>query len=344
MEKHYTHLQPEERAGIMLMLSEGYSQRHIARHLGRSPSSISREIRRHTVRRANATSTRYDATQAGRAAHAHRHKRRRTPKLAPESELFDLVVDHLRKRWSPEQIAGIFKRTWPKQAERNVSHETIYNAIYAYPKGALRKELMACLRQGKTSRKPRSSGKDRRGGIPDMVSIHVRPPEVNDRQLPGHWEGDFIKGKNNASSVGVLVERSSRLVLLAKMDDATAASALKGFVEKLNSIAAPMRQSLTYDQGREMAYHQQLTQQTGVKVYFCDPHSPWQRGSCENTNGLLRQYLPKGTDLSVYSQDDLDAIADLLNNRPRATFNFASPLAVFKAMLENCNIPCENKH
>ena len=241
-------------------------------------------------------------------------------------------------------MAGIFKHTWPLEWKRTVSHETIYNMIYAHPKGELRRELIACLRQGRSTRKPRSDGQDRRGGIPEMVSIHVRPPEVEDRQMPGHWEGDFIKGKNNASSVGVLVERVSRLVLLARMDDATAASALKGFSEKLNSIAAPMRLSLTYDQGREMAKHRELTAQTGVKVYFCDPHSPWQRGSCENTNGLLRQYLPKGTDLSVYSQEELDAIADSLNNRPRAVHNFASPLAVFRAMLESLDQPDSAKH
>jgi IS30 family transposase len=181
---------------------------------------------------------------------------------------------------------------------------------------------------------PRKRGVDRRGTIPDMVSIHVRPPEIEDRVMPGHWEGDFIKGAGNKSSVGVLVERTSRLVLLAKMDDATAASALAGFSAKLNSIAEPMRHSLTYDQGKEMARHRELTARTGVKVYFCDPHSPWQRGSCENTNGLLRQYLPKSTDLSVHTQEELDAIADSLNNRPRATHAFQSPLEVFAAMLK----------
>ena len=166
-----------------------------------------------------------------------------------------------------------------------------------------------------------------------MISIHVRPPEIEDRVMPGHWEGDFIKGAGNKSSVGVLVERSSRLVLLARMEDATAVSALAGFTVKLNSIAAPMRHSFTYDQGKEMSRHQQLALNTGVRVYFCDPHSPWQRGTCENTNGLLRQYLPKGSDLSVYSQEDLDAIADSLNSRPRATHGFNTPLAVFSHML-----------
>ena len=181
---------------------------------------------------------------------------------------------------------------------------------------------------------PRARGVDRRGQIPDMISIHVRPPEIEDRVMPGHWEGDFIKGAGNHSSVGVLVKRSSRLVLLAKMEDATAASALTGFSAKLNSIVEPMRHSLTYDQGKEMSRHAELREQTGMNVYFCNPHSPWQRGTCENTNGLLRQYMPKGTDLSVHTQEDLDAIADSLNNRPRATHEFNTPLAVFAAMLE----------
>ncbi|BCQ28137.1 hypothetical protein NK8_63260 (plasmid) [Caballeronia sp. NK8] len=206
---------------------------------------------------------------------------------------------------------------YPTDPTQHVSHETIYTAIYAQPRGELRRQLIACLRHGHSTRMPRTRGADRRGQIPDMVSIHVRPPEIEDRLLPGHWEGDFIKGANNASSVGVLVERTSRLVLLAKMEDATAASALAGFSTKLNSIAEPLRQSFTYDQGKEMSRHAELTAATGVKVYFCDPHSPWQRGTCENTNGLLRQYLPKGTDLSVYSQDELDAIADSLNSRRR---------------------------
>jgi IS30 family transposase len=177
-----------------------------------------------------------------------------------------------------------------------------------------------------------------------MLSIHVRPPEVDDRIMPGHWEGDFIKGTGNQSSVGVLVERSSRLVLLAKMEDATAASALEGFSAKLNLIAAPLRQTLTYDQGKEMAKHAELTVRTGVKVYFCDPHSPWQRGTCENTNGLLRQYLPKGSDLSLHSQADLDAIADSLNSRPRATHAFHSPLEVFARMLALAHQPSASIH
>jgi IS30 family transposase len=247
-------------------------------------------------------------------------------------------------KWSPQQIAGVLKRVWPDDPTMHVSHESIYTAIYAHPRGELRRQLIACLRHGRSTRMPRKRGVDRRGTIPDMVSIHVRPPEIEDRVMPGHWEGDFIKGAGNKSSVGVLVERTSRLVLLAKMDDATAASALAGFSAKLNSIAAPLRHSLTYDQGKEMARHRELTASTGVKVYFCDPHSPWQRGSCENTNGLLRQYLPKGTDLSVHTQAELDDIADSLNNRPRATHAFHSPLEVFAAMLKAAHQPSTSIH
>lgn len=213
------------------------------------------------------------------------------------------------------------------------SHETIYTAIYATPRGALRRELVALLRQGRGARRPRSRGEDRRGTLADIVSIHVRPPEIEERLMPGHWEGDFIKGSRNQSSVGVLVERTSRLVVLAKMTDATATTALQSFAAKLNAIAEPMRQSLTYDQGKEMAHHAQLTAKTGVKVYFCDPHSPWQRGSCENTNGLLRQYLAKNADLSLHSQQELDAIADLLNTRPRQTLDWRTPLQVFALAL-----------
>jgi IS30 family transposase len=179
---------------------------------------------------------------------------------------------------------------------------------------------------------PRSRGQDRRGEISDLVSIHVRPPEVEDRRLPGHWEGDLIKGANNASAIGTLVERTTRLVVLVKLphpNPATAAHVLQAFSDKLIAIASPMRQSLTYDRGSEMAGHAQLTRNTGIKVYFCDPYSPWQRGSNENTNGLLRQYFPKGMDLSGYTQEQLDAVADELNGRPRMTLGYSTPLEVY---------------
>ncbi|WP_436296358.1 IS30 family transposase [Variovorax sp. LjRoot175] len=335
----YQQLQPEDRMTMASMRQQGSSMRAMARMLGRSASTISRELGRNTLAELPYASHSAQVSSKGR-----RQAARPLRKLDMQGVGWGVVLTLLDWRWSPQQIAGTLKRVFPKEPERHVSHETIYTAIYAQPRGELRRQLIACLRRGRSTRMPRTRGDDRRGQIPEMVSIHVRPPEVDDRVMPGHWEGDFIKGAGNQSSVGVLVERTSRLVLLAKMDDATAASALAGFSAKLNSIAEPLRQSLTYDQGKELTRHKELTAQTGVKVYFCDPHSPWQRGTCENTNGLLRQYLPKGTDLSVFSQDELDAIADSMNNRPRATHAWHSPLEVFARTLASAHQPSASIH
>lgn len=321
------------------MRQQGCSMRAMARMLGRSASTISREFGRNTLPKLA-----YASHTAQVACDGRRQTARPASKLDMQGVAWSVVRTLLDWKWSPQQIASTLKRVFPDTPEHHVSHETIYTAIYAQPRGELRRQLIACLRHGRSTRMPRARGNDRRGQIREMVSIHVRPPEVDDRVMPGHWEGDFIKGAGNKSSVGVLVERTSRLVLLAKMDDATAASALAGFSAKLNSIVAPMRHTLTYDQGKEMTRHAELTAQTGVKVYFCDPHSPWQRGTCENTNGLLRQYLPKGTDLSVYSQDELDAIADSLNTRPRATHDFHTPLQVFAATLASAHQPSTSVH
>jgi IS30 family transposase len=265
-----------------------------------------------------------------------RRHSRPAPKLAVGNPLFVSVQTLLQQRWSPQQIAGHLAKLHPHEAAKRVSHETIYNVIYAQPRGELRRELIACLRLARTKRWPRSRGEDRRGQMADLLSIHVRPPEIEDRQFPGHWEGDLIKGAGNLSAVGTLVERSTRLLMLVKLphpNPATAAHVLQAFTDKLNQIAQPMRKTLTYDRGREMAHHAQLTANTGVAVYFCDPYSPWQRGSNENTNGLVRQYLPKGTDLSGYSQEQLDAIADEMNGRPRKTLDWATPLEVYSQWL-----------
>ena len=341
MGTHYEQLTSEERATIMLMQQSRCSVRAMARTLHRAPSTISRELRRcvHWICRPAISDSPcpYDARIAAIRARVQRFKTRRTSKLACDTVLFGVVHHFLGQGWSPSQIAGTLKHMWPDDPQRTVSHETIYTCIYAMPKGELRREFIACLRKSRSTRMPRSRGSDRRGRLPELLSIHMRPPEVHDRAFPGHWEGDLIKGAGNRSAVAVLLERSSRLVLLAKMPDASAASALDAFTAKLQSIATPMRKTLTYDQGKEMARHAELTARTNVKVYFCDPHSPWQRGSCENTNGLLRQYLPKGTDLSVYSQEQLDAIADLLNNRPRAIHGFYPPIAVYGALLQKLN-------
>lgn len=325
----YEHLSAEERATLMVMKGQNCKVREIARVLHRAPSTISRELSR------NATEDKpYDAKAAGQRARRLTQTPRRAPKLAAETPLFVVVVDRLREGWSPEQIAGTLKRLWPDAPDRHVSHETIYTALYAMPRGELRKELIACLRRGHTGRRRRSQGTDRRGQIPDMLSLHVRPPEVEDRLVPGHWEGDLIKGAANRSSVGTLVERTSRLVLLAKMTAATAQAAVEGFTQALNRVHEPMRKTLTYDQGKEMSQHKRLAEKTGITIYFADPHSPWQRGSNENTNGLLRQYLPKGSDLSVYSQEDLDAIAYRLNSRPRKIHGFRSPFEVYAELLK----------
>jgi IS30 family transposase len=311
----------------------------MARVLGRSTSTISREFGRNTLPRLG-----YASHTAQLSCQGRRVAARPARKLDMQGVAWSVVVTLLDWKWSPQEIAGTLKRVFPNEPERHVSHETIYTAIHAQPRGELRRQLIACLRRGRSTRMPRTRGDDRRGQIPDMVSIHVRPPEVQDRVMPGHWEGEFIKGAGNKSAVGVLVERTSRLVLLAKMEDATAASALAGFSAKLNSIIEPMRQSLTYDQGKELSRHKELTAQTGVKVYFCDPHSPWQRGTCENTNGLLRQYMPKGTDLSLFSQDELDAIADSMNGRPRATHAWHTPLEVFARTLASSHQPSVSIH
>lgn len=327
-ENHYKQLDYQDRLAIALGKEQGLSIRAIARMLGRSASTISREL----CRNQPSLNTSYSCTFAQQRYERRRHFARPAPKLAVGSALFEQVRGYLHLGWSPEQIAAHLSKLHPCQAALRASHESIYNTIYAQPRGELKRELVACLRMARAKRWPRSRGEDRRGQLTDLLSIHIRPPEVTDRQFPGHWEGDLIKGKNNGSAVGTLVERTTRLLMLVKLphpQPATAAHVLQAFTDKLNSIAQPMRKTLTYDRGREMAYHQQLTANTGVAVYFCDPHSPWQRGTNENTNGLVRQYLPKGTDLSGYSQEDLDAIADLMNGRPRKTLGWSSPLEVY---------------
>ncbi len=338
MNTKYKHLSCEERTLIQLSLERGCSIRAIARSLDRSASSISRELGRNQwcdPRSQPARSGRlalaggYRAALADQRAFLARIQGRKPVRLAEDSYLWAQVQKLLRQRFSPEQIAGILPRMFPDDSSMRASHETIYTALYAMPRGELRAELLATLRHGGKVRRPRARGQDRRGEIPNMVSIHQRPPEVEDRVIPGHWEGDLIKGKGNASAVGTLVERTSLFVTLAKVQDGSAQAAVEGFSMVLNRIDAQRRLSMTYDQGREMSQHEKLSDRTGVKVYFADPHSPWQRGINENTNGLLRQYLPKGIDLSVFSQDELDAVAWALNTRPRKSLGFKCPAELF---------------
>jgi IS30 family transposase len=337
MNTDYRHLNVDERAFIQLALERSYTLRAIARSVQRAPSTISRELARNAWIRPPKCRGRgrprlaggYRAVQAQERAVLLTQTPRVSRRLAPGNGLWEQVVRLLRRRHSPEQISGILRRMHPGEPQRNASHETIYTALYAMPRGELRSELISCLRQARRRRLPRARGEDRRGKITNMVSIHMRPPEIEERVIPGHWEGDLIKGIRGKSVVGTLVERSTLFVTLAKIRDATADAAVTGFSHVLKRIDAQRRLSLTYDQGREMAAHQRLTKITGVKVYFADPHSPWQRGINENTNGLLRQYLPKNADLSVLKQSELDAIAWQLNTRPRKSLGWKCPAELF---------------
>jgi IS30 family transposase len=253
-------------------------------------------------------------------------------KLDANPELNKLVEDWLKLKWSPEQIATRLRRDYPDDPEMRVSHETIYQSIYVQGRGTLRKELAACLRTGRARRRPQAlSGADeRRGKLRDMVNISERPAEVADRAVPGHWEGDLIIGKLSGSAIGTLVERTTRFVALLHLPAGhSAEEVLEALTRQVLTLPDQLIRSLTWDQGREMAHHVRFTVATGVDVYFCDPHAPWQRGSNENTNGLLRQYFPKGTDLSVHTQADLDAVAAELNGRPRKTLGYMTPSEKF---------------
>jgi len=317
MGKRYTQLTVEERNRIQRALNKGLKAAEIARQLGRSRSTLSRELRR------GSSSDGYDALRGAQVA--RRRRRRGARKLIEGSALLGDVRYHLLHGWSPEQIAGRLKHEHPDDKARQVSHETIYAYIYAQPRGELRRVLISALRQAHKARLPRSRGTDRRGGLQDMTSIHERPPEVLGREVPGHWEGDLIKGAANRSGVGTLVERKSRYLLLARLDGIDAEAVLAGFSRRMKTLPAGVRKTLTYDQGKEMACHKVLAKRLHIRVYFADPHSPWQRPSNENTNGLVRQYLPKGMDLSGVSQRRLTEIATLLNSRPRKCLGFLTP-------------------
>lgn len=339
MGQHYHHFSALERNVLQHQLNLGSSQALIALTLGRSRSTVSREVKRNGVASSPSSGSclGYDAGIASEVSFARR--RRGLVRLAQGSSLRAAVFKQIRLGWSPQQISGRLKLMDQPQT---VSHETIYQAIYVLPKGELRRDLIGLLRQGRKLRRPRSQGKDRRGALPDMVSVHERPASVLTRQLPGDWEGDLIKGAGNASAIGTLAERKTRYVILTKMKDATADTALSSFSRGLSKVPKTMRVSMTYDQGKEMARHAELADKLNIKVYFCDPHSPWQRPTNENTNGLIRQYLPKGIDLSIYSQKDLDKIADSLNNRPRKVLGFRTPLEAYQTEISNQSVALQN--
>jgi IS30 family transposase len=322
------YLRFEEREEIMRLQASGRGVRAIAREIDRDPSTVSRELRRAVGVR---------GYRAGMAqTHADRGRRGpRGAKLATNLRLRREVQDRLERHDSPEQIAGRLKIDFPDEPEMWVSAETIYQSLYIQARGGLKRELTAYLRTGRSMRKPRRTPGHRRTRIPDMVMISDRPAEVEDRAVPGHWEGDLIMGsKTSDSSVGTLVERTTGFVMLLHLPDGHGTLAVQeAVVAKMLSLDEHLRLSLTWDQGREMTNHREITKVTGLDIYFCDPHSPWQRGTNENTNGLLRQYLPKGSDLSFHGPGMLDNIAAELNSRPRKRHGFRTPAEMLEEIL-----------
>ena len=312
-----------EREEISRAVVAGHSIRSIAAQLGRAPSTISRELKR------NGGQECYRASQADQSAW-DRGRRPKTGKLAQNRALARIVAGKLQLQWSPEQVAGWLKRTYPDDTSRQVSHETIYRSLFIQARGALKKELVAHLRRSRVMRRSRhhTMKTDKHGRITDTVSISERPASVEDRAVPGHWEGDLLFGSKN-SQIATLVERNTRYAMLVKVTGKDTETVINALIKNARKLPEELYKSLTWDRGKEMAEHKRFTLATDIQVYFCDPQNPWQRGTNENTNGLLRQYLPKGTDLSGYSQAKLNAVARRLNERPRKTLNYETPAERF---------------
>ncbi|MHB1905433.1 MAG: IS30 family transposase [Acidimicrobiales bacterium] len=306
-----------EREEISLALRRGERMSAIAASLGRSVSTVSREVA------ANGGRGGYRAWRSHERA--HQRSLRPKPRKLEDPALAAWVTKGLRQWWSPQEIAQRLRREFPDDPTMHVSHETIYTTLFVQGRGELKRELARCLRSGRVQRRPRGRV-ETRGRIPGMVSISERPAEVADRALPGHWEGDLIIGKNAESAVGTLVERSTRYVMLLHLPDGRLPIQVDAAMRRaIRRLPRELVQSITWDQGKEMHRHASFTIDTGIQIYFCDPHSPWQRGSNENTNGLLRQYMPKGMDLSTFSARDLERIARSLNERPRKTLGYMTP-------------------
>ncbi|CRL60772.1 IS30 family transposase [Proteus penneri] len=321
--RHRLSLSLDEREEISRGLAEKCSIREIAKKISRAPSTVSREIRRH------GGLTNYRAAKADKKAWDNA-LRPKACKLSQNPTLCKIIAEKMHRGWSPEQIAGWLKRNYPDAQEMNVSHETIYKTLFIQTRGALKKELQQYLRSRRTVRKSRTTSLKGKGlgSIPNAVPISERPSTVADRAIPDHWEGDLIQGSKN-SYIVTLVERHSRYVMLAKISDNKTATVIAALIKQAQQLPAELYKTLTWDRGVEMTNHAVFTVATDIQVYFCDPQSPWQRGSNENTNRLLRQYFPKGTDLSVHSQQRLDSIARQLNERPRKTLGYESPAERF---------------
>ncbi|CAM0757973.1 hypothetical protein MASRES_GEN12897_14550 [Acinetobacter baumannii] len=322
----YHHLNFEDRTALMLeSRKEGFSARKFAELIKRHPSTIYRELKRNSINDV------YQAQYASDNTFARRRRGHR--KLKIDSILWKFIVEAIRCLWSPQQIAKRLKTFPDLDQTMNVSHTTIYSTIRALPKGELKKDLLSCLRHENKKRK--ANGEPKKDSIlQDIKTIHERPAEVQERKIPGHWEADLIKGKDNKSSIATLIERNTRLCILATLPDAKAESVRKALTEALKYLPAELRKTLTYDRGREMSEHKILEEDLGIDVYFCDPHSPWQKGTCENMNGLIRQYLPKGIDLNQADQHYLNQVAMSLNTRPRKALDWLTPLEKFAQLVD----------
>ena len=329
-----------EREEIFAGVERGESIRRIAKLLGRAPSTVLRELRRNMYHQLYRARSRLRAAPVGahrtrpwryRPSRAQERAKRRssrpkTAKLAKNLALRELVQAKLIKKLSPEQISRQLRKQFPDDAEMQVSHETIYQSIYVQGRGALRRELAVCLRTGRALRRPHRKGQERRGRIPNMINISERPAEVEDRAVPGHWEGDLIIGKSGRSAIGTLVERKTRYLILLHLPNGQSAEEVeKAMVAATKRLPETLWKSLTWDQGWEMRNHAQISMAANLEIYFCDPASPWQRGSNENTNGLLRQYFPKGTDLTQHSAEYLEFVSAEMNERPRKTLDWLEP-------------------
>jgi len=328
--KTYCHLTLEEREEISRLLSQKYSFNAIGKHLGRDKGTISREVNQGADNKYIYRAVR--AQNRARRKSAKRKKGKR--KMNANKKLKKEVMAKLRLRWSPEQIANFLKEKYPQDKGMRISHEAIYTYLYVLPKGQLKKELLSYLRQGKKRRYKRNrknQGIERK--LEDMTSIEERPAEVADRTVPGHWEGDLIIGKNRRSALGSLVERTSRTTILVPLNNRQAPTVRKSFAKEIRQVPRQMKLTLTYDQGREMAEHKLFSRQTRVKVYFAHPGSPWERGTNENTNGLVRQFFPKGTDFNRVSRREIKKVQHLLNGRPRKILNWQTPYETFNKLL-----------
>lgn len=329
--KNYKRLSEEEREEISRMLAQGCSFRGIAKQLNRYPSTITREISKGCCNKYT-----YRAIKAENRARRNASKRKAGKfKMDGHQELKRYIYKKLKLKWSPVQIAKELEKEYPLDMDMRVSPEAIYTYLYILPRGALKKELTSCLRQNRKRRHRQSRGVKMERNIEDMLSIEERPKEVEERIIPGHWEGDLIVGKNNRSALGTLVERTTRTTILIPIKSRGAHEVAQAFAKEVKKLPQQMKLSMTYDQGREMARHKLFTNITGVKVYFAHPRSPWERGTNENTNGLIRQFFPKGTDFNKVSRYEVKKIQNLLNGRPRKVLGFQKPYEVFNQLIDH---------